>query len=285
VPVQAVERTERRLAAILAADVVRYSRLMGSRRGTARSRQLKARSRRELDRSERSPRTPRPAREDQRRRVCWSEFASVVDAVRVAPPRSSAAWLDRNAQALDEDRRIRISGRHQSRRRDCIEGDDIHRRRRQRRGAARSAGRAPGGICISRVVRDQVRDKLDFVLRRPGRAEPSRTSRVRCAAYAVSKRRSPPHRFVAADRRSFPVNGPPHRVRRTWDRVPAAVAASLVFASAAGAIWWLAPVVAVLADRRRRATAAAVPREIAAARGGGHRQRGACRSSSCPLPI
>src|SRR5580692_7586957 len=86
------------------------------------------------------------------------EFASVVDAVRCAVE-IQRGMIDRNVD-FPEDRRIvfRIGINLGD---VIVEAHDIH-------GdgvnvAARLEGLAePGGICVSRVVRDQVRDKLDF---------------------------------------------------------------------------------------------------------------------------
>src|SRR6266480_4913610 len=146
------QTVERRLAAILAADVAAYSRLMGAdEEGTLQ--RLKA-HRREL---------VEPKISEHRGRIVKTtgdgmlvEFPSVVDAVRCAVE-VQRAMVDRNAE-VPEDKRItfRIGINLDD---VIIDGDDIY-------GdgvniAARLEALAePGGICISRVVRDQIRDKL-----------------------------------------------------------------------------------------------------------------------------
>ena len=143
---------ERRLAAILAADVVGYSRLMGvDEIGTLRA--LKA-IRREL---------ADPAIASHHGRVVKTtgdgiliEYASVVDAVACAVV-IQRGMITRNAD-VPEDKRIVfriginigdiIIDEHD------IHGDGVNI-------AARLEGLAdPGGICISKAARDQVRDKL-----------------------------------------------------------------------------------------------------------------------------
>ena len=150
----ATGRVERRLAAILAADVAGYSRLMGAdEEGTLAA--LKA-IRREL---------ADPRIKEHRGRIVKTtgdglllEFASVVDAVRCAVE-VQREMAERNTDVLP-DRRIELrmginvgdiigDGRD-------IYGDGVN-------VAARLEALAePGGICVSRVVRDQVRDKLSF---------------------------------------------------------------------------------------------------------------------------
>jgi adenylate cyclase len=148
------ESVQRRLAAILAADVAGYSRLMAAdEEGTLE--RLKTHRRQFVD----------PKIKEHRGRIVKTtgdgmlvEFPSVVDAVRCAVE-VQRAMLDRNVE-VPEDTRITF----------CIginlgdviiDGDDIY-------GdgvniAARLEGLAePGGICISRVVRDQIRDKLPY---------------------------------------------------------------------------------------------------------------------------
>ena len=147
-------RVERRLAAIMAVDVVGYSRLMGAdEEGTLAG--LKA-IRRELS-------DPKIA--EHRGRIVKTtgdgllvEFASVVDAMRCAVE-VQQGMAGRNADVPD-DKRIEFRfGIHQG---DIIIddgdifGDGVNL-------AARLEGLAkPGGICVSRVVRDEIRDKLDF---------------------------------------------------------------------------------------------------------------------------
>jgi adenylate cyclase len=148
------ERVERRLAAILAADVAGYSRLMGEdEEGTLAA--LKA-IRRELG-------DPKIA--EHRGRIVKTtgdgllvEFASVVDAVRCAV-KVQRAMAERNADVPAAKRIEFRVGIHQG---DIIIdngdifGDGVNL-------AARLEGLAePGGICVSRVVRDEVRDKLDL---------------------------------------------------------------------------------------------------------------------------
>jgi TolB-like protein/class 3 adenylate cyclase len=147
-------KVERRLAAILAADVVGYSRLVGEdEEGTLE--RLKVLRRTVAD----------PKIKEHRGRVVRTmgdgllvEFASVVDAVRCAVDVQREMAL-RNAD-LPADRRIEF--------RIGINLGDIIKDGREIYGdgvnvAARLESLAtPGGICVSRVVRDQVRDKLGF---------------------------------------------------------------------------------------------------------------------------
>src|SRR5215469_4977856 len=143
----------RRLAAILAADVAGYSRLMGADEEGTHER-LKAHLRELVD----------PKINEHRGHIVkntgdgfLAEFASVVDAVRCAS--EIQRGMTGREPAVPDERRIRFRiGINLG---DVIaEGEDIF-------GdgvnvAARLEGLAePGGICVSRVVRDQVRDKLD----------------------------------------------------------------------------------------------------------------------------
>ena len=151
---------ERRLAAILAADVVGYSRLIrADEEGTLAS--LNAIRKELVD--------PRIA-EHQGRIVklmgdgMLAEFGSAIGAVKMAAE-AQQAIAQRNSE-LPEDRRIefRIGVNLGD---VVIDGDDIH-------GdgvnlAARLEALAePGGICISAAVYDQVRDKLDMPFRDMG---------------------------------------------------------------------------------------------------------------------
>jgi adenylate cyclase len=150
----ATGRVERRLAAILAADVAGYSRLMGADEEGTHER-LKALRRELAD----------PKIKEHRGRIVKTtgdglliEFASVVDAVRCAVE-VQREMAERNTDVAP-DRRIEfrmginlgdiIKDGHD------IYGDGVN-------VAARLEALAePGGICVSRVVRDQVRDKLAF---------------------------------------------------------------------------------------------------------------------------
>src|SRR5436190_3342748 len=171
------DRVERRLAAILAADVAGYSRLMGiDEEGTLAA--LKGHRRAGID----------PKITEHRGRIVKTtgdgilvEFASVVDAVRCAVD-IQRLMAERNA-AVPQDRQIQfriglnvgdiiIDDKD-------IYGDGVNI-------AARLEALAEaGGICVSRVVRDQVRDKLDFFFEDMGEREvkniarPVRTHRIR----------------------------------------------------------------------------------------------------------
>jgi adenylate cyclase len=144
----------RKLAAILAADVAGYSRLMGAdEEGTLE--RLKAHRRELID----------PKIAEHRGRIVKTtgdgmlvEFASPVEAVRCAVE-IQRSMVDRNASEPPERRitfrvgvnlgDIIIEGRD-------IYGDGVNI-------AARLEGLAePSGICISRAVREQVRDKLPY---------------------------------------------------------------------------------------------------------------------------
>jgi adenylate cyclase len=148
------DRVDRRLAAIFAGDVAGYSRLMGvDEEGTLR--QLKAHRKELVD----------PKITEHRGRIVKTtgdgmlvEFVSVVDAVRCAVD-IQRGMVERNAD-VPADKRIEfriginvgdiiIDG-------DDIFGDGVN-------VAARLEALAdPGGIMVSGVVHDQVRDKLSF---------------------------------------------------------------------------------------------------------------------------
>jgi adenylate cyclase len=149
------ERAKRRLAAILAADVAGYSRLMGGdEEGTLE--RLKEHRRDLVD--------PKIAEHDGRIVKTTGdgllvEFASVVDAVRCAVD-IQRNMAERNA-GVPVDRRIayRIGINVGDIIIDDgdIFGDGVNI-------AARLEALAEsGGICASQVVHDQVRDKLDFI--------------------------------------------------------------------------------------------------------------------------
>jgi adenylate cyclase len=172
-------RTERRLAAILAADVAGYSRLMGADEEGTHER-LKALRRELVD----------PKIAEHRGRIVKNtgdgvlvEFASVVDAVRCAVE-VQQAMPERNATvAADNHIELRIGINLGD---IIIEDDDIY-------GdgvniAARIEAFADaGGVFVSNTVHDHVRDRLPFVFEDLGEqrvkniARPVRVYRVRDA--------------------------------------------------------------------------------------------------------
>jgi adenylate cyclase len=176
-------RLERRLAAILAADVAGYSRLMGAdEEGTLE--RLKALRRELLD----------PKIAEHHGRIVKTtgdgllvEFASVVDAVRCAVA-VQQAMPQRNADVATDSRielRIGINLGDV-----IVEGDDLY-------GdgvniAARIEALAdPGGVLISSTVHDHVRDRLPFIFEDLGEqqvkniARPVRVYRFRDIGTAV----------------------------------------------------------------------------------------------------
>src|SRR5467141_1375050 len=149
----ATERVERKLAAILAADVAGYSRLMGADEEGTLAR-LKAHRRELID----------PKIAEHRGRIVKTtgdgllvEYASVVDALRCANE-IQTAMTERNA-AVPADIRIEFRvGIHQG---DIVVedgdifGDGVNI-------AARLEGLAePGGICVSARVQEDAAGKLD----------------------------------------------------------------------------------------------------------------------------
>ena len=170
----------RRLTAILAADVARYSRLMGADEEGTHER-LKGHLGELIN----------PKIAEHRGRIVkntgdgfLAEFQSVVDAVKCAVE-VQRGMADREPE-VPEERRIRfrigvnlgdvIAEEHD------IFGDGVNI-------AARLEALAePGGICVSRMVRDHVRDKVDFTFEDLGEqlvkniARPLRVYRVRDGA-------------------------------------------------------------------------------------------------------
>jgi len=144
----------RRLAAILAADVAGYSRLMGEDEEGTHER-LQAHLRELVE----------PKIEEHRGRIVkntgdglLAEFPSVVGAVRCAVE-IQRAMVDREPEVPDEQRirfRIGINLGDVIVEQEDIFGDGVN-------VAARLEALAePGAICISRMVRDQIRDKLPY---------------------------------------------------------------------------------------------------------------------------
>jgi TolB-like protein/class 3 adenylate cyclase len=144
----------RRLTAILAADVAGYSRLMGTDEEGTHER-LKAHLGELVN----------PKIAEHRGRIVkntgdgfLAEFQSVVDAVKCAVE-VQQGMADRNLPAPPEKRidfRVGINLGDVIAEEHDIFGDGVN-------VAARLEALAePGRICVSRVVRDQIRDKLDF---------------------------------------------------------------------------------------------------------------------------
>jgi adenylate cyclase len=200
------DRVERRLAAIIAADVAGYSRLMGEdEEGTLRA--LKTHRKEMVD----------PKIIEHRGRIVKTtgdgmlvEFVSVIDAVRCA------VEIQRNMVERNTDVPVhrRIQFRVGINVGDIISdggdifGDGVN-------VAARLEGLAEsGGICVSRVVHDQVRDKLSFTFEDLGEqsvkniARPIGVHRVHISEFAAPTRASVehPHSIIqVADRPSIAV--------------------------------------------------------------------------------
>ncbi len=175
-------RVERRLAAILVADVAGYSRLMGADEEGTHER-LKTLLRQLVD----------PKIKEHRGRVLKNtgdgmlvEFGSVVDAVRCAVE-IQRGMSGRNDDVPPDKRisfRIEVNLGDVIVEPEDIFGDGVNI-------AARPEALAePGGICISRVVRDQIRDKLPYRFEDMGErsvkniARPIRVYRIRLDAEA-----------------------------------------------------------------------------------------------------
>ena len=173
-------RVERRLAAILAADVAGYSRLMGAdEEGTLE--RLKALRRELLD----------PKIAEHHGRIVKTtgdgllvEFASVVDAVRCAVAVQQAMPERNTGVAADSRIELRIGINLGD---VIVEGDDLYGD-----GVNIAAGiealADAGGVFVSNTVHDHVRDRLPFVFEDLGEqqvkniARPVRVYRVRRTA-------------------------------------------------------------------------------------------------------
>ncbi len=173
-------REERRLAAILAADMVGYSRLMeADERGTV--------ARQKAHRAELMD----PCIADHNGRIVKStgdgllvEFASVVDAVECAVE-VQRGMADREIYVPDDRRiqyRVGINLGDIIIDDDDILGEGVN-------VAARLEGLAePGDICISRAARDQIRNKLDLALEDMGEIEVKNITRpIRVFRIAISE--------------------------------------------------------------------------------------------------
>src|SRR5580700_4105109 len=175
----------RRLTTILAADVAGYSRLMGADEEGTHER-LQAHLRELVN----------PKIKEHRGQIVkntgdglLAEFASVVDAVRCAVE-IQRGMAEREPEVPEEQRirfRIGINLGDVIVEEHDIFGDGVN-------VAARLEALAvPGGICISRVARDQVRDKLDFAFEDLGEqhvkniARPVRVYRVRAPAVPIER--------------------------------------------------------------------------------------------------
>src|SRR5271169_163177 len=194
------DRVERRLAAILAADVAGYSRLMGvDEEDTLR--RLNAHRGQLVD----------PKVIEHGGRIVKTtgdgllvEFASVVKAVRCAAE-IQRAMVDRNSEMTENRRitfRVGINLGDIIVKDDDIFGDGV-------KIAARLEALAePGGICISGTVHDHIGDRLPYAFEDTGEqsvkniARPVRTYAMSAAAVATTpaapvravRRRPPPRR-------------------------------------------------------------------------------------------
>jgi len=185
----ATGRVERRLAAILAADVAGYSRLMGADEEGTHER-LKAHLQELIE----------PKIAEQRSRIVkntgdgfLAEFSSVVDAVRCAVD-MQRGMADREPGMTDNQRirfRVGINLGDVIVEEHDIFGDGVN-------VAARLEALAePGGICVSRMVRDNVRDKLDYTFEDLGEQQVKNIARpVRVYALRAQAAGDPPAAMV-----------------------------------------------------------------------------------------
>ena len=215
----------RRLTAILAADVAGYSRLMGSDEEGTHER-LKGHLGQLVE----------PKIKEHRGHTVkntgdglLAEFPSVIDAVRCAVE-VQRAMADRNAETPEDKRitfRIGVNLGDVIVEEHDIFGDGVN-------VAARLEGLAePGGICISRVVRDQIRDKLPYPFE--DRGEQSVKNIVRSVqVYALR-----PEAVAELPMSGAPIPLPRRPVNLVWAGI--GIATALVLGVSA---WWLWPITA-----------------------------------------
>src|SRR6516165_1143085 len=215
----ASERVERRLTAILAADVAGYSRLMGADEEDTLAR-FKAHRRELVD----------PKIAAHRGRIVKTtgdgllvEFASVVDAVRCAVE-IQRDMAERNVDVPPErliEFRIGINVGDIIIDESDMFGDGVN-------VAARLEALAePGGICISRMVRDQVRDKLPLTFEDLGEQQVKNIARPVRA-----------YRVVTDAAVRLPATAAPGRRRQVPRWVIAAGIAGMVLGAAGAAAFW-----------------------------------------------
>jgi TolB-like protein/class 3 adenylate cyclase/Flp pilus assembly protein TadD len=213
----------RRLTAILAADVAGYSRLMAADEEGTHER-LRAHLAQLVDPKIRAHkgRTVKTTGDG-----LLAEFASVVDAVRCAAE-VQRGMIDRERMVAEEWRirfRIGVNLGDVIAEDDDIFGDGVN-------VAARLEALAePGGICISRTVRDQIRDKLPYPLDDLGEQSVKNIARP-VRVYAL-------RREAVAD---LPASVVPIAAPRRRHSVIAALAAAALAALVIAAIgWWVWP--------------------------------------------
>jgi adenylate cyclase len=173
----ATERVERRLAAILAADVAGYSRLMSADEEGTHAR-VRAHLRQVVDQKirEHGGRTVKNTGDG-----LLAEFPSAVNAVRCAVE-IQHGMIDRNADVPQDRRtsfRIGINLGDVIVEPEDIFGDDVNI-------AARLEALAePGGICISRTVHDHIGERLPYSFEDMGEQSVKNISRP-VHAYSMS---------------------------------------------------------------------------------------------------
>jgi len=217
----------RRLAAILAADVAGYSRLMGAdEQGTFD--RLRALHREFIE----------PKVSEHHGRIVKTtgdgmlvEFSSVVDAVRCGAE-IQRAMVDCNAETTEDKRitfRIGVNLGDVIADGDDIFGDGVNI-------AARLEGLAePGGICISRTVRDHIGDRLPYTFDDLGEqgvkniAQPVHAYALSAAAVACLPEVTVPLRAPS----------PPSRPNNL--RLAAFVASAVALIAIGISVWWVWP--------------------------------------------
>jgi adenylate cyclase len=244
------DRVDRRLAAIFAGDIAGYGRLMGTdEEGTMR--QLKAHRKELVD----------PKITEYRGRVVKTtgdgmlvEFVSVVDAVRCAVD-IQRAMADRNVEVPTDRRiefRIGINVGDIIIDEDDIFGDGVN-------VAARLQTLAePGGICVSRGVRDQVLDKLNFAFDDLGAQEVKNIVRpVEVYRVALDPQTATP--VVRGPAPRAPPRGGARSSRRAWVVVSAVAIGLGIVTWTANRFFLRSPAVAPYSIEDRRMTFAVLP--------------------------